>query len=181
MRYFISDIHLSHTNVIKFSGRPFETIEEMDKTIIENVMTPLKAGDDLYFLGDLSWKQTGSEAFFKALPKNVRFHWILGNHDKDSHKYKQHCTSIEIMKEIKINGVSVTLCHYPMLSWNKSHHGAWMLFGHIHTDSHGTSGIAEKTKGKMLNVNCEFHDYKPWNEDQIIEYMKTKEDNWDAM
>ena len=34
MIYYISDLHLGHRRVIEMDGRPFETIEQMDETIM---------------------------------------------------------------------------------------------------------------------------------------------------
>ena len=35
MNYYISDLHLSHTNVIKFDSRPYDTTEEMEADMEE--------------------------------------------------------------------------------------------------------------------------------------------------
>jgi len=179
MKYFLSDLHLYHTNVLKFGDRPFSSIEEMNTAIMYNINSVLKKGDDFYLLGDLAFRKEGYDLFFSEFPKYANLHWVLGNHDKQYKKYEKYCTSVSLLKEIKIGGVHTTLCHYPMISWNKSHHNSWMLFGHHHSNAHGWEGIHERTKGKMLNVNCEFHDFTPWSEDEIVAYMETKEDNWD--
>ena len=180
MRWFSSDWHLGHGNVIKFSDRPFQSTQEMNSTILKNMYAPLKKGDILYYLGDLSWSKSAYERAFDELPDGVTFVWILGNHDKrDWSQFKSRVEIITDLKEIKIGNNPITLCHYPMLTWNKSHFNSWMLYGHHHKKGHGDAGIVEKTVGKMLNINCEFNDYKPYSESDIIRIMNAKPDNWD--
>lgn len=184
MKWFSSDLHLSHNRIIteEFSNRPFSSIEEMNEVIINNMIAPLKKGDDFYFLGDLSWSGEATNLWFDKLPRGVRFHWILGNHDEKMYKSYEHlCTSVSRIKEIKIGKTPTTLCHYPMLTWNKSHYDSFMLFGHHHINGHGTLELESKTQGKMLNVNCEFNNYKPYSEDDILRIMQAKGNNWDSL
>lgn len=182
MKYFSSDWHLGHAKTIEFSNRPFKDVEEMDKVICANMIGPLKDGDEFYFLGDMARDVASASKFFNQLPKHVKFFWILGNHERPAGQFKHRCVQQVPMKEIKIQSkYPVTLCHYPMITWNKSHYGAWQLFGHHHISSHGTNQLHKFVVGKQLNVNCEMHDYKPWSEDEIIEKMKTLPDNWDLI
>ena len=174
MNYYSSDWHLNHTNIITFADRPFSSTEEMNMTILNNVTSILKKGDKLYFLGDFSKSKSMYDLFFSMLPKGVEFHWIIGNHDKGLVKqYGYLCTSVSYMKEVIIQGNPTTLCHYPMISWNKSHYGAFQLYGHHHhKEGKEFDAIHDKILPTQLNVNCEFHDYKPWSENQIVAYMK---------
>jgi calcineurin-like phosphoesterase family protein len=165
MKYFSSDWHLFHRNVIKFSDRPFKTLDEMNQEIIRRAFSKLKAGDSLYLLGDISWNEEGWKLIQSLAPKNVEIHLILGNHEVITGTAKQVCRSITPFKEVKIQGNLVTLCHYPMVTWNRSHYNAWLLFGHHHAKSHGMETIEKYGKnGKVLNVNVEFHNYYPWSE-----------------
>jgi len=179
MKYFSSDWHLGHDNVVKFSGRPFDSIGAMNELIISNAINVLRPGDELYFLGDLAWRRYNFEGFFDRWPKNVAFHWILGNHDKQWQPFKDKCASISELKKINIGENTVILCHYPMLTWHKSHYNSWMLFGHHHMNSHGTKDLETKATGKMLNVNVEFNNFMPYSENEVAKIMEKKPDNWD--
>lgn len=183
MKYFSSDWHLSHKATIEKLHRPFQSVEEMNTTIINN-MLDIPKGSILYFLGDIGRKREGIEDFFNALKKrkDLQFHWILGNHDKKLYKqYVRYCNSISDIKEVKLEstGDKVILCHYPMISWNRSHWNSFHLYGHHHSNSDDRSLFT--LPGKRVNVNCEFWNYKPLSEQQIVDFMKTKEANWDLI
>lgn len=148
-------------------------------------MESLSAGSDLYFLGDLSWDMQVLKTFFDRIKKaRINFHWILGNHDykHGATVYKNQCRSMSEIKDVYIGDKQpVVLCHYPMLTWNKSHYNSFLLYGHHHANSNGTKMLESLSKGKTLNVNVEFHDYKPWSEDEIMAYMSKRPDNWDLI
>src|SRR5688572_11610448 len=67
--YFSSDWHLGHANIIKYDGRPFKSVDEMDLAIINNVTGQLQDGDNLYYLGDFCMTRTKNdmEGHMKAL------------------------------------------------------------------------------------------------------------------
>ncbi len=180
--YVSSDFHLGHKRILEMSERPFKNIDDMDNTIIPNMLEPLKENDDFYFLGDFSWDINLIQLFFERFKlTKANFHWIIGNHDKKMVKqFKHQCTSISPMKEISIKNHYTVMCHYPLLTWNRSHRNAFMLYGHHHHLSHGTLDLQNNlARGKMLNINLEFHNYKPWTEKEICDYMKDRPNNWD--
>jgi calcineurin-like phosphoesterase family protein len=186
-KYFSSDFHLGHRMIVRQDARNFSSIEYMDHYIIRNIMDNMERGSDFYFLGDLAWTPEGAEFFFReAKKKNISVHWIVGNHDRRVKQYFSVATTIAAMREVKLtdgeNTYPATLCHYPMLTYNKSHYNAFLLFGHHHAHTHGKEEIDRFEKnGKRLNVNCEFHDYLPVSEEQVIEIMKSRPDNWDLI
>ena len=50
--WFTADFHLGHKNIIRYCNRPFDTVEEMNRTILERLNSLVKANDILYFLRD---------------------------------------------------------------------------------------------------------------------------------
>jgi calcineurin-like phosphoesterase family protein len=181
--YFSSDWHLGHKNIIKYAQRPFTTIEDMN-ILIFNLVKKLPINSYLYFLGDLGFTTEILDYFFyEVLSPDIRFVWILGNHDfkfeSNMDKYINYCYDIKEYKSIKIDNQDIFLCHYPMVTWNKSHFNSWLLYGHHHICANGTEKVFEKMQGKTLNVNLEFHDYKIWSFEEIKEYMNDKPNNWD--
>ena len=56
MNYYISDTHFGHLNCIRFDNRPFASAEEMDAELIRRWNEKVSDGDDIYFLGDLTYR-----------------------------------------------------------------------------------------------------------------------------
>jgi calcineurin-like phosphoesterase family protein len=123
--WFTADFHLGHKNIIRYCSRPFDTVEEMNRTIIERLNSVVKTNDLLYFLGDFC---IGPKARAVELRREIRCKKIFavpGNHDQDTRKLTQESSWLGDLAEVSING----LCHYAMRVWNHSSHGAWHLYG----------------------------------------------------
>ena len=187
MKYFSSDWHFGHSNVIKFSNRPFKDIEEMDKKILEMILDTVNKGDEIYFLGDLGFQKSPTlDRLFRELPKKVNFNWVIGNHDKKVlNHYQQFANKVDSIMEtfIRVDEKKqrIVMCHYPMLTWNQSFRGAWQLFGHHHKNGHEKNLLPEQLKGKVHNVNLEYSDYKMISEDDLVRIMNKKPNNWDLL
>jgi hypothetical protein len=87
--WFTADFHLGHKNIIRYCNRPFDTVEEMNRTIIERLNSLVKTNDVLYFLGDFC---IGPKARAVELRREIRckkMFAVPGNHDKDTRKLTQ--------------------------------------------------------------------------------------------
>lgn len=166
MHYFSSDLHLGDQNILTYEKRPFASVAEMNESIISNFASRLTATDDLWIVGDfVKGANTDlAEDFFRRVPG--RKHLICGNHDRDTIERMPQWSSVSGLKEMKADGQPVTLCHYPMMTWNGAHHDgddpktlSIQIFGHIH-------GL---TRGwwRCVNVSVELWDYMPVTVDEI--------------
>ena len=166
--FFTSDYHLSHTNVIKYDNRPFSSIEEMNEFIIDRQNTLVDDKDNFYFLGDFCFNHREAEYWIKQLKGNLFF--IKGNHDnKDMIRlYKKYGTFLGEQTKIKIENQDIVLNHYAMRVWNKSHHGAWQLYGH----SHGS--LPDDPNALSFDVGCMLFDYEPLEFEDVKKIMSNK-------
>ncbi len=172
MIWFSADYHLSHENIMKYCHRPFKTVEEMNDTILNNVKNLVKPKDILYFLGDLSFNaKIARETLIELKTLGLEIHFVLGNHDHNNivKIAEEYCTSVSILKDIKIQDQLITLCHYAMRVWNKSHFNAWQLYGHSHGEV--------PPLGKQHDVGVDNNNFKPVSYEELIELMNKRQNN----
>ena len=85
MIYITSDHHFGHKKIIKYSNRPFNSVEEMDEELIRRFNSRVSPGDIVYNLGDYCF--TNPEKYAGRLNGNIIR--IKGSHDHDI-KEKEH-------------------------------------------------------------------------------------------
>jgi|SRR5271157_4309413 len=159
MRNFIwSDLHIFHANIIKYCNRPFATVEEMDKKIIENWKATVKNDDVLWNLGDVACHMNKEQltTLIHSLPGYKIL--ILGNHDHHN---------INRWRDIGFDEVYP----YPIIykSWFILSHDIVFLneklpYVNIHGHTHNRS-MQEKS---YVNVSVEVINYCPVDLDEII-------------
>ena len=170
MIWFTADFHLAHKNIIQYCQRPFANIEEMDTVILDNFSERVEPGDTLYFLGDLTFKANVATQFFERF-KDIQIHFIIGNHDSTEviELARKYCVNVAHLKDVTINNQAITLCHYAMRVWNKSHYNAWQLYGH----SHGKLASV----GKQHDVGVDNNIFTPISFEKLVKIMKGKANN----
>jgi calcineurin-like phosphoesterase family protein len=139
-KFYISDHHFSHANIISFSDRPFRSPGVMDEQMIRAWNSVVGTDDIIYHLGDFALGLGDVERVtwnFERL--NGRKFLVLGNHDLDnkSHVHKTlaglgwaapptHAT------EVHDGGSRVYLHHYACRVWPGHHRGSYHFYGHSH-------------------------------------------------
>lgn len=177
MIWFTADTHFGHGNILRYSHRPFAKAHEMDETLIQNWNSRVKPGDTVYHLGDVSLCAPARTAEIIGR-LNGTIHLIRGNHDKDTllKKVGIRFASINPILEIQIPDAEaplgtrfITLCHYAMRTWNKSHWRTWHLYGH----SHGT--LPDNPHSLSFDVGVDCHNYTPLSYAEVKVIMAKKQ------
>ena len=53
MVYFTADMHFGHRAIINMQSRPFESVEEMNRVLLQNFNSVVHKDDTVYILGDI--------------------------------------------------------------------------------------------------------------------------------
>jgi calcineurin-like phosphoesterase family protein len=183
-RFFTSDPHFSHANIIRFCNRPFKDVHEMDETLINNWNAVVRPEDTVYCLGDMFFKCSVGYAHM-VLDRLVGTKILIcGNHDKivrNQKPIRDRFRAVYGWEPGVVGGLEIsfkpyceqrmTLSHYKMQAWNKSHYGAYHLYGHSHNSELPCQGIS-------MNVCVDRHNFYPVREDEVARYLKKKEESW---
>ena len=151
-----SDLHLGHTNVIGYSGRPFVSVEQMNETLLAHAQT-VPSNDWLLCLGDLSMGVLEDAIHWvEQVPTQKALVW--GNHDVDRQQkpsaWRKHFKAQAdclVIPSPSPSYKSLWLTHYPLDEANIPEK-VLNIHGHIHQHT---------LSSRHLNVSVEQTNYKP--------------------
>ena len=167
--YVIGDPHFGHENIIKFCNRPFNDVNHMNETLVENWNSVVTEKDLVYVLGDMIWKNPN---WMKTILDKLNGDIILirGGHDrwnvlkgvKDRFIEIRDYLEMDYVSKIDQKKYSFVMMHYPIAQWHRSYHGAIHLHGHSHNN--------HKATGKIIDVGVDnpLCNYTPFHIEELI-------------
>lgn len=187
--WITSDTHYSHKNICRgvtnwltnenpeeCVTRDFNTIEEMNDKLVNNINDVVEQSDWLIHLGDWSFGGYDKIEEFRDKINCDNIVLLLGNHDhhiqRDMYKFKKIFTHIAHYEELKVTRAdsptgTFVLCHYPIISWNGQHHGTKMLHGHQHLKFD-----KRVTQTDRMDVGiCGSPEFRPYNIEEILKHL----------
>lgn len=166
--YVLSDIHFGHKNVLEYSGRPFNTIEEMNETIIKNIVEIDSPETHLIILGDCAMAKGFelSNSFFRSLDSKT--YLVMGNHDLSGsgHIRVEGFDVVTPLMGMTVPGkeTRLVLTHYPLCCVNISAMRMINVHGHEHQNNAHSN--------KHINVSVDQIDFTPVKLSDIYKLAK---------
>jgi calcineurin-like phosphoesterase family protein len=198
--FFISDTHFGHSNILKFSNRPFLSVEEHDERLIDNINDHVGKTDILFHLGDFCWGDTAKKQtdFTREILSKINCKYInliIGNHDPrtnsgqprdDFAKLFTTCSPYMVTRIPNTPNPAdightrrkkVVLSHYALRSWEGMHGGAYHLYGHSHATlpENGTLSFDAGVDATAASINFRQEDYRPISSCEVVEKLINKE------
>lgn len=155
INYFIGDLHLRHRNICKY--RDFETADDHDNLIMENLRKCYGKRNQLWLLGDCFFSYKMKD-FFKEICDNVGVvNVTLGNH------CTQNSERLKLLREVMIEHENVNF--HGIIS----KYGFWLSHAPVHPDElrgrkmnvHGHVHSSTIPDDRYLNLSAENIDFKP--------------------
>jgi calcineurin-like phosphoesterase family protein len=195
--FFTSDHHFGHSNIIKYTKRPFQDVYHMDETMILRWNETVDDEDVVWHLGDFTLADL--DIFLLIVGRlNGRINIVPGGHDwrwmgaykdvmrvdgfripgtEETYLYPPlHSLTLERKGKKEL---PIVMCHYPMLSWDRSHYGSIHLHGHVHntwrnvySQSNDTQLPPDQDRGVRINLSVENWDYRPVSLEKILDIAK---------
>ena len=183
MKFYISDTHFRHKNILRFDGRPWDDTAAMENDMIALWNSKVQKSDEVYILGDFCWGL--ADAWREILPKlHGKKFLIQGNHDlkKIPEDVRRSFVGISGYKEIKDGDYNVILSHYPLIAYkHDADPNTIMLYGHVHnTDEFRAVKESVQTmkeccaakgyqyRGRLYNCWCGFYGWMPATLNEIL-------------
>ena len=181
-----SDTHYSHTNICRGitnwrlpngevpekQTRPFETLDKMNASIVNNINEVVGQDDVLIHFGD--WSFVGFENIEELRNRITckEIHLIYGNHDHHIVNNRENCqslfTSTQWFLQLNHMGETMECMHFPILSWNGLAKGRIHLHGHSHLPNE------RKILFRRMDVGMDGHlEFRPYDlHHEILNPMK---------
>jgi hypothetical protein len=108
---------------------------------------------------------TDPEVFLKQL--RGKKHLIIGNHDNSWIKkvdLANYFKSVDKLKDFSNGKCKITLCHYPMMSFEGKYH----IHGHIHNNKNATYWKLLCEMDNVLNASVEINGYTPVTFEELV-------------
>lgn len=180
MKYFISDTHFFHQQIIPFSNRPFKDVEEMNQTLIKKWNETVKHSDDeVYILGDFVYHGTGEQANMILKKLRGKKYLIKGNHEDYLNDKNFDNSLFEWIKDyysFEYKRRKFILFHYPILEWDDYYSQSILLYGHVHNID--VDYFSRMLGANAVNVGVDMTGFKPINIDEIINIVDSREMSW---
>lgn len=155
--YFAGDLHLDHKNICNFRPQ-FNTMEEHNQIVMDNILSTVTKRDKLYLMGDIAFSLDALE-LIKSIPCQKVL--VCGNHEINQNITMKHLVDVydSIHALTQYKGYWLTHCpiHPQEIRGRKG-----VIHGHMHYKSIDNDG-------RYVCVSLEQTDYKPIKFEEVAE------------
>lgn len=160
--FFIADTHFGDERIIRYENRPFESVAEMDKALVEKWNNVVSVEDTVYVIGDFS-AYTDMEKDRELLRQlNGNKILVLGNHD-----IHRTCAEWRAIGFSECSQWPIIYNNFFMLSHEPLYINTNMPYANIYGHVHANPSYNDASSQSVC-VSVERIDYQPIDMDEIM-------------
>ncbi len=187
-RWWTSDLHLGHENILHHTHRPYGNIDDMNIDLIERWNDRVDPEDEVYVLGDVAMGAISEMLKLIGLFHGTKL-LVPGNHDRcweglrtkkksqvDQWRAEYSAAGFVLLgseEEIQLGDRTVTVSHFPyygdsreterFVEFRPIDRGQWLIHGHVHEKW--------RQRERMINVGVDAWGGVPVAEAELIELI----------
>jgi calcineurin-like phosphoesterase family protein len=182
LTYITSDLHLNHSNIIKFCNRPFRDIKQMDEYIFRQI-DALPENSQLINLGDVAMAYRTPlpvmQYYVSRMKKNnKKLVLILGNHDREvikgyeAYDYFMDAGFDRVYEHpILLERYGIILSHEPIFLTEEMPY--FNVHGHIHNSIMTTNYFEQSCAlNRYINACVDVNGFAPIKLNDILSYVE---------
>jgi calcineurin-like phosphoesterase family protein len=161
-------------------ARKFDSLQDMNQRLVDNINNMVGEDDILIHLGDWSFGGFDKIEEFRSQINCKNIHLIFGNHDHHIERNKegvqrlfssvQQYLRLSVTRPLTksmVEKFSFVCMHYPIASWHDMNQGVIHLHGHVHLPYH-----LRLAEGKAMDVGVDGNELEPISMDEILGIMQ---------
>lgn len=151
-KWITSDLHFGHTNIMKFcpvTRSRFTDVDHMNATMIKEWNESVQSNDEVYILGDIAFCNVEKAIAILDQLNGTKI-LVEGNHDEKlvkDERFRSRFKEIHKYLRMSHDGHKVVMFHFPILEWDRMHHGSVHFYGHVHGDKTGLEKYRARDAG----------------------------------
>lgn len=165
--WITSDTHFFHRNIMRYCGRPWSDVTEMNKAMIDRWNSVVKTNDIVFHLGDFALCGTQAKAhILSQLSGHLIF--VKGNHDSGRTSMLS-CGCKEAYLQVEgrmIDGRTFVMSHIPKTDQFSSFDVQFV--GHVHT-------AWAMLPPNVYNVGCDIWGFVPQRIDHVMSHASNRQ------
>ena len=184
-RWWSSDQHFGHENIIKYCARPFSGADEMNEAMVDRWNDAVADSDEVWILGDLVMGHLDMNLSAHVSRLKGRKLLVPGNHDacwapRGGRRITAYldlggiARIVDTPKPVVLAGQKVQISHFPyqldpqydtkFMQYRPDDKGRWLLHGHIHEKW--------RQSGRQINVGVDAWNFAPVSDETIAEVIR---------
>lgn len=169
--FLIADTHFGHNNIIALCLRPFASVEEMDKAMIDNWNMVVGNEDTVLHLGDVAIANSQKiEGIVKKL--NGKKKLARGNHDYSNSVTKWKRLGFDEVITTTKNPHEFVLIEYEGQEYALSHYYLPKEWGYKNIHGHIHNKIEDLDPKQQVCISVENIGYKPIKMSQVVKMFQ---------